>query len=87
MKPCKATASSSAVRVRFLAQGHHDAQLGGAGDRTSNLPVTSDLSTLPPKLLLPTELVRTRHNGRKGFLTTVALNGKTWIGVNDLGPP
>ena len=41
-QPCKATASSSgAVRVRCLAQGHLDNQLGGAGDRTSNLPVTS----------------------------------------------
>ena len=32
-QPCKATASSSgAVRVRCLAQGHLNTQLGGAGD-------------------------------------------------------
>ena len=30
------------------AQGHLDSQLGGAGDRTSNLPVTSQPS-LPPE--------------------------------------
>ena len=30
-----------ADRVRRLAQGHLDAPLGGAGDRTSDLPVTS----------------------------------------------
>ena len=29
------------VRVRCLAQGHLDTQLGGAGDRTNNLQVTS----------------------------------------------
>ena len=41
-QPHMATASSSgAVGVRRLAQGHLDAPLGGAGDRTSNLPVTS----------------------------------------------
>ena len=44
-----ATASSSgAVRVRCLAHGHLDTQLGGAGNLTGNLPVTSQL-TLPPK--------------------------------------
>ena len=38
----QATASSSgAVRVRSLAQGPIDTQLGGAGDRTSNLLVTA----------------------------------------------
>ena len=32
-QPCKATASSSgAVRVKCLAQGHINTQLGGAGD-------------------------------------------------------
>ena len=47
-QPCKVTASSSgAVRVRRLAQGHLDSQLGGAGDQTSNLPVTSQ-----PKMFL-----------------------------------
>ena len=41
-QPHKATASSSgAVRVRRLALGHLDTRLGGAGDRTSNLQVTS----------------------------------------------
>ena len=42
-QPRKATASSSgAVKVRCLAQGHLDTlALGRAGDRTSNLPVTS----------------------------------------------
>ena len=38
----KVTASSSgAIRVRRLAQQHLDTRLGGAGDRTSNLLVTS----------------------------------------------
>ena len=40
------------VRVRCLAQGHLDTQLGGAGDRTNNLQVTSQ-PALPPELLLP----------------------------------
>ena len=39
---------SGAVRVRRLAQGHLDT-LGGAGDRTSNLPVTSHM---PPHVNL-----------------------------------
>ena len=43
-------ARQGAVRVRRLAQGHLDPQLGGAGDLTSNLPVTSQ-PTLPPELL------------------------------------
>ena len=39
---CRAAASSSgAVTVMCLAQGHLDTQLGGAGDRTNNLLVTS----------------------------------------------
>ena len=41
-QPCKAT-----VMLRCLAQGHLDTQLSGAGDRTGNLPVTSQLA-LPP---------------------------------------
>ena len=44
-QPCK---TSGALRVRCLAQGHVDIQLGGAGDRTSNLPVTSQ-PALPPE--------------------------------------
>ena len=41
-QPCTATASwSGAVRVSCPAQGHLDAQLGGAGDRTGDLLVTS----------------------------------------------
>ena len=41
-QPCNATASSpGAVRVRCFAQGHLNTRLGGAGDRPSNLPVTS----------------------------------------------
>ena len=36
--------------MRRLAQGHHNAQLGGAGDRTSNLAVTSG-PALPPELM------------------------------------
>ena len=45
----KATASlSGEVRVRRLAQGHLDTQLGGSGDRTSNLPVTVQ-PALPPE--------------------------------------
>ena len=43
-QPCKATASSSgAVRVKCLAQGDVNTQLGGAGDHTSNLLVTRQL--------------------------------------------
>ena len=38
--------------MRRLAQGHHDTQLGGAGDRTSNLAVTSQ-PALPPELTPP----------------------------------
>ena len=37
---------------RRLAQGHHDTQLGGAGDPTSNLAVTSQ-PALPPVLMPP----------------------------------
>ena len=37
---------------RRLAQGHLDTQLGGAGDRTSDLPVTRQ-PALPPELLSP----------------------------------
>ena len=41
-QPHRATASlSGAVMVRRLSQGHLDTQLVGAGDRTSNLLVTS----------------------------------------------
>jgi hypothetical protein len=41
---CKATASSSgAGRIKCLAQAHINTQLGGAGDRTSNLSVTRQL--------------------------------------------
>ena len=36
------------IRVRRLAQGHPDTLLGGAGDRTSNLLVTSP-PALPPE--------------------------------------
>ena len=50
-QPRRATASSSeTVRVRRFAQGHLDAQLGGAGDRTRNLLFTSR-PALPPELL------------------------------------
>ena len=39
-QPCMLTASSLEVdRVRCRARVHLDTQLGGAGDRTSNLPV------------------------------------------------
>ena len=49
-QPRRATASSSgAVRGRCLPQGHLDTQIGGAGDRTSNRPVTSQ-TALPPEL-------------------------------------
>ena len=44
-QPRKTTASSSgAVRVRCLAQGHLDTRLREVEDRTSNLPVTSQLA-------------------------------------------
>jgi hypothetical protein len=39
--------------VRRLAQGHLDTQQGGAGDRTSNLPVRSQ-PALPLELSQPT---------------------------------
>ena len=48
--PRRATASlSGAVRVRCLAQEPLNAQLGGAGDHTSNLLVRSQ-PALPPEL-------------------------------------
>ena len=34
--------------MRCLAQGHCDPQVGGAGDRTSNLQVISE-TALPPE--------------------------------------
>ena len=40
---------SGAVRVRRLALGHLETPLGGAGDPTSNLQVTSR-PALPPEL-------------------------------------
>ena len=48
-QPRKVTAGSSGG-VRCLAQGHLNAQLGGAGDRTSNLAFTRQ-NALPPELL------------------------------------
>ena len=42
----------NAVRVRRHTQRHLHTQLGGAGDRTSNLLVTSQ-PALPPELLPP----------------------------------
>ena len=53
-----ATASwSGAVRVRRLTQTPPHSQLGGAGDRTSNLQVTSQPPLLP-ELLLPSHVER-----------------------------
>ena len=49
------TSLPRAVRVRRLAQGLLDVQLGGAGDRTSKLLVTSQPSR-PAKLLAPLSL-------------------------------
>ena len=40
--------SSGAVRVLHLSEGHLDTQQGGAGDRTSDHPVTSQ-PALPPE--------------------------------------
>ena len=45
-------------RVRCLAQGHLDTQLGGSMDRTSDLAVTSQ-PALPPELLWPDLLTPT----------------------------
>ena len=51
--------------MRCLAQGHLDTQLGGAGNRTSNLPATSRplylLSDMPPLSFpgSPTQLTKT----------------------------
>ena len=52
-QPRRATASpSGAVRVRRLALGHLDTQLGGAGDQTSNLAATNQ-PALHPELHAP----------------------------------
>ena len=50
MQGCATARSSGAVRVRRLAQGHLGNELGGAGDQTSNLPVSSQ-PALPPEPL------------------------------------
>ena len=48
----RATASwLGAVRVRRLAQGHFHTELGGAGDPTSDLQVTSQPAP-PPRMLV-----------------------------------
>ena len=43
---------SGAVRMRRLAQGHLHTQLGGAGDQTGKLQVTTQ-PALPPELCRP----------------------------------
>ena len=51
-QPCKATARSpGAVRVRCLAQGHLDTQLGGAGIElaTFQVDLVTSQPTLPPE--------------------------------------
>ena len=56
-QPRRATASwSGAVRVSCLAQGHLETRLGGAGDRTSDLLVTSR-HALPPEQSRPQVLL------------------------------
>ena len=45
--------SSAAVRARRLAQAHLHTQLVGAGDRTSNLPVTSQPAVPPERDAVP----------------------------------
>ena len=68
-QPRKATTSSSkAVRVRCLSQGYLNTRLGGSGDRTSNLLVTSQ-PTLPPALVqlcLPLSRIDCRLAGNCG---------------------
>jgi hypothetical protein len=62
-QPRRATASlSGAVRVRRLAQGHLDTQLGGAGDRASSLQVSGPpaLPPAPPGLYDYTSLFQQR---------------------------
>ena len=67
-EPRKRTASwSGAVRGRRLAQGHLDAQLGGAGVRTSNLPVTSRPAPPPEPRAVP--YVRGSYLVGSGVLT------------------
>jgi hypothetical protein len=57
-EPCKVTASSSGEdRMRCLAQEHLDTHLGGAGDLTSNLAVTSQ-PALPHEQLPPPMIPR-----------------------------
>ncbi|CAL8365855.1 unnamed protein product [Arctogadus glacialis] len=66
-QPCKATASSSgAVRVKCLAQGHIDTQLGGARDGTSNLSVNKT-TALPPELRRPSG-AKQRHGHANIYL-------------------
>ena len=55
-QPRRATASSGAIRMRHLAQGHHNTQLGGAGDLTSHLAVTSH-PALPLELMPPSKKI------------------------------
>ena len=64
--------------MRRLAQAHLDTQLGGAGDQTSNLPVTSQ-PTLTPEAtatLLPAQRARTSVQSERkensGSVTLVA---------------
>ena len=45
----ESTSSSGEVRVGFLAQGELNTQLGGAGDQTSDRPITSQ-PALPAEL-------------------------------------
>ena len=54
--------SSGAVRVRRLAQGHLNTPLGEAGDRTSNLRVTSQ-PALPGMWLLLSHMPEPTNRG------------------------
>ena len=58
--PPTAETTMQCVRVRCLTQGLLEPQLGGAGDRTSNLPVTSQVA-LPPEPHV-TQCMRPSHN-------------------------
>ena len=66
-QPCKTpTSFSLAVTVWCLAHGHLDTQLEGAGDWTSNLPVTSQ-PALPPELLRINDGCFTHRNLRRRY--------------------
>ena len=73
--------------VRCLTQGHLDTQLGGAGDRTCDLPVASR-ATLPPQPMLPSQCGAVKASGSseeavKGVLLLRRMRYETWFWVKE----